>query len=168
MQGGLEIYQPARPTMSRRKFELKVPIQGTDLVAVGISMDVNGNQILRLQPRYGDHRGFSIQTNGNLPTLHRRGDWQFNTPEEARKASKEIHDYIDAFGTKRQTKMALNRGSGGRKRYKQSAAMIRHQRSNFTNYGWQPGKSTPTFRGKARDLTPKKFYGGASAPYRRR
>jgi hypothetical protein len=60
-----------------------------------IARDRNGNRILRVQPSHG--RGFSIQTNGNLPRTHRDGvgDW---TVTEAR-------DYVTRHGTPRQKRV---------------------------------------------------------------
>jgi hypothetical protein len=39
--------------------------------SLSISSDINGNKILRIKPQGA--RGFSIQTNGNLPVTHRYG-----------------------------------------------------------------------------------------------
>jgi hypothetical protein len=36
-----------------------------------LSRDINGNRTLKIHP--GNGRGFSIQTNGNLPATHRDG-----------------------------------------------------------------------------------------------
>lgn len=57
-----------------------------------LAMDRNGNKILRVHPSTG--RGFSIQTNGNLPKTHRNGigDW----------TQGEVAAYVVAFGTSRQ------------------------------------------------------------------
>ena len=46
---------------------------------LSIGMDRNGNKVLRLKPRIG--RGFSIQTNGNLPETHHNGICRY-TPWE--------------------------------------------------------------------------------------
>ena len=54
--------------------------------------DINGNKIVRVIPDNG--RGFSIQTNGNLPNTHRDGVWH-QTPDE-------VTAYVKAYGTKRQ------------------------------------------------------------------
>lgn len=60
-----------------------------------IGRDRNGNRILRVHPPKG--RGFSVQTNGNLPRTHRDGvgDW---TVVEAR-------DYVTRYGTPRQKRV---------------------------------------------------------------
>lgn len=57
--------------------------------------DVNGNKVCRVKPAGG--RGFSIQTNGNLPLTDREGivpgsKW-------------EIRDWVRKYGTKRQREL---------------------------------------------------------------
>lgn len=56
---------------------------------LSIARDRNGNKILCIKPAHG--RGFSIQTNGNLPETHRNGVCAA-TPHEVRA-------YVSAFGT---------------------------------------------------------------------
>tara|TARA_B100000579_G_C22845962_1_gene864333 strand:+ start:1150 stop:1527 length:378 start_codon:yes stop_codon:yes gene_type:complete len=106
-----------------RTFRSEIPVLDADIKIVGVGVDVNGNSIIRLKPTWGNQRGFSIQTNGNLPTVHayrsqigRTGLWM-NDSNVHRRISKEIYDYIDKYGTKRQTKIALNRSTGGRRRF---------------------------------------------------
>lgn len=57
-----------------------------------ISRDLNGNRIVRVRPAKG--RGFSIQTNGNLPETDRNGVCA-ETPRE-------VADYVKNYGTARQ------------------------------------------------------------------
>lgn len=63
--------------------------------AHAIARDRNGNRILRVEGATG--RGFSIQTNGNLPRTHRDGVGPW-TPSEVRA-------WVDAYGTPRQREM---------------------------------------------------------------
>ena len=90
-----------------RKFRKPMPIQGTNLVAVGMGFDVNGNSTIRFQHRdkgYGEG-GFSIQTNGNLPTAHRvrsNNAWMRNREQ----ISREVRNYVMRFRTPRQQMMA--------------------------------------------------------------
>jgi len=58
-----------------------------------ISRDVNGNTIVKLQ--FTGCRGWSIQTNGNLPETHRTG-----RPDVI-----EIRRYIMQYGTLRQKRV---------------------------------------------------------------
>lgn len=55
-----------------------------------ISKDINGNKTVVISPE--DERGFSIQTNGNLPKTHHD-----HSPD-----SSEIACYVRDFGTTRQ------------------------------------------------------------------
>jgi hypothetical protein len=55
-------------------------------------MDANGNQIVTVKPASG--RGFSIQTNGNLPTTNRDGVGAWTEGE--------VREYVRKFGTDRQ------------------------------------------------------------------
>jgi len=56
------------------------------------SNDLNGNRVCRV--KIAGYRGFSIQTNGNLPRTHRDGVGPW-TPGE-------VSNYVKQFGTKRQ------------------------------------------------------------------
>ncbi len=134
-----------RRMVRETRFRKAIPVKGTDLKMVGLGMDKNGNSVVRLKPMYGNARGFSIQTNGNLPALHRmRGNYRTNNinntmfdPTGSSKSTaminKQIADYIDKYGTPRQTKMALNRESGGRLKYPNS-------RGNVGYYGGAMGR----------------------------
>ena len=65
-----------------------------------IAKDINGNKIVRLKPISG--RGFSIQTNGNMPELQQLpiGEtWESNF---CCSRWLEILDYLSDFGTDRQ------------------------------------------------------------------
>ena len=62
------------------------------------TIDRNGNSILRVSPRRG--RGFSVQTNGNLPFTHR-------TPAEDVEShidtiAAELRAFLAVHGTRRQ------------------------------------------------------------------
>lgn len=85
-------------------------IQGTNLVAVGMGRDINGNSTIRFQHRDKGYnaRGFSIQTNGNLPTAHRfRGTGNLSTSMWNREQiSREVRNYVMNYGTPRQKMMA--------------------------------------------------------------
>lgn len=59
-----------------------------------IARDVNGNKICKIIPG-NNLRGFSIQTNGNLPQTNRNGIGAAWTPGE-------VSEYVKKFGTKRQ------------------------------------------------------------------
>jgi hypothetical protein len=54
--------------------------------------DVNGNKVCRVRPQRG--RGFSIQTNGNLPETDRNGICDAT--------KREVEAYVSRFGTERQ------------------------------------------------------------------
>ena len=62
---------------------------------LSLSIDSNGNRILKVQ--IGHARGFSIQTNGNLPITHSKGITQFTILE--------LTNHIHAFGTPRQREL---------------------------------------------------------------
>ena len=61
-----------------------------------IERDINGNKVARL--KFINTRGFSIQTNGNLPKTHSMSKDSFvhSTAED------EIHAYVKEYGTKSQ------------------------------------------------------------------
>ena len=65
-----------------------------------LSIDRNGNKIVRVSPANG--RGFSIQTNGNLPYIHANG---ISSPYYAKL---EVRDYVSHFGTKKQKQAIRN------------------------------------------------------------
>ena len=57
-----------------------------------VSQDKNGNKTLQVKPKSG--RGFSIQTNGNLPDTHKNGVTE--------QTFGEVKAYVEAYGTKNQ------------------------------------------------------------------
>ena len=57
-----------------------------------IARDVNGNKVCKVKPAI--HRGFSIQTNGNLPETDRRGVCDAT--------AREVLDYVTHYGTEKQ------------------------------------------------------------------
>ena len=63
------------------------------------SKDVNGNTTVKVT--FEDNtRGFSVQTNGNMPLTHRAITWEggFNTSQ----AISELHGFIKVHGSARQ------------------------------------------------------------------
>lgn len=74
-----------------------------------ISRDVNGNSIVRLT--FNNARGFSIQTNGNLPETHRT-----RKPDFA-----EIRAYVGKYGTHYQKSLIA---SDTRELYRTAKAVI--------------------------------------------
>jgi len=114
-----------------RSFGVGIDVPDTDVKIVGMGMDRNGNSVVRLRPKYGNKRGFSIQTNGNLPMLHNnRNVSKEMIAQNKRQFGKEIYNHIDRFGTPYQTKMALNRDSGGRARAWRDRNNPNYQRPN--------------------------------------
>lgn len=69
-------------------------------MTLSISIDRNGNKIVRVSPTNG--RGFSIQTLGNLPHIHAHG---ISSPYYAKL---EVRDYVSQFGTKKQKQAIRN------------------------------------------------------------
>ena len=65
-----------------------------------LSIDHNGNKIVRVSPTNG--RGFSLQTNGNLPYIHAHG---ISSPYYAKL---EVRGYVSQFGTKKQKQAIRN------------------------------------------------------------
>ncbi len=64
---------------------------------LSLSRDINGNKILRV--RFPDGvRGFSVQTNGNLPRTH-------SSHEAGFEAENELNAYIKIHGTPRQKEL---------------------------------------------------------------
>ncbi len=59
---------------------------------LSIGRDVNGNKVLRIKPTGA--RGFSIQTNGNMPATDRHGIGTHTWGE--------LRKYVSAFGTERE------------------------------------------------------------------
>lgn len=69
------------------------------MITYKISRDINGNKTIRIQAP--GRRGFSIQTNGNLPNTHRNGVTAMTDGE--------VRNWIDQHGTEHQKAiMALN------------------------------------------------------------
>jgi hypothetical protein len=62
------------------------------VITYKIGYDSNGNKVCRVS--CGGERGFSIQTNGNLPNTHRDGVCKLTEHE--------VETYILSHGTKRQ------------------------------------------------------------------
>lgn len=63
--------------------------------AMKISTDANGNRVLRVSVRGA--RGFSIQTNGNLPRTHRDGVGPWSEGE--------VSQWVREYGTPRQRRV---------------------------------------------------------------
>lgn len=73
------------------------------MATLKLSRDTYGNKILIYSPGAG-RRGFSVQTLGNLPEVHRM------TPEDInnQQAMNELHAYIKKYGTKHQKDLLTN------------------------------------------------------------
>ena len=68
-----------------------------------IKHDINGNRCLSLDSHdLGGARGFSIQTQGNLPQTHRNGIGEHTLPE--------VREYIRDYGSKRQKELFAKGG----------------------------------------------------------
>jgi hypothetical protein len=89
-----------------RRLSKPIPVMGTKLSITGFGIDTNGNSVIRVKPsgrRRG--RGFSIQTNGNLPNIHRNIGTLRSGPVPkfiTKEMSKEIMSYVGKYGTPRQ------------------------------------------------------------------
>lgn len=59
--------------------------------------DRNGNTLAKIKGDCG--RTFDVQTNGNLPEIHREFSWNGFTMS---RNTQEIKDYVNEHGTKRQ------------------------------------------------------------------
>ena len=68
---------------------------------ITIVRDQNGNKVARCKPRNG-LRGFSIQTLGNLPELHKA------IKVDQLAAYDEVLAYVSEYGTKRQKEIIEN------------------------------------------------------------
>lgn len=68
-----------------------------------IARDVNGNKILKIESSdFYKGRGFSIQTNGNLPFIHEiTQDTKVKSlsGDVIQKMKQEIYEYIKEYGT---------------------------------------------------------------------
>lgn len=61
-----------------------------------LARDINGNKILKLEKSdLSGKRGFSIQTNGNLPQTHKMETETFDRTV----AIAEIKDFVSRYGT---------------------------------------------------------------------
>jgi hypothetical protein len=84
------------------EMEYEMTLANADISFIG--PDRMGNKRVMIQPYSGS--AFSIQTNQNLPTLHRLGQDFFTAPSsEQLEAEKEIVDYVEQFGTPRQQRI---------------------------------------------------------------
>ena len=76
----------------------------TNLVITGFGMDKNGNSVVRLRNR-GGGRGFSIQSNGNLPSIQRNMRTLRSGPIPkfiTKEMAMDIQNYVRRYGTDRQ------------------------------------------------------------------
>jgi hypothetical protein len=71
------------------------------MVKLKLGMDNNGNKIVSISRK--GYRGFSIQTNDNLPLTHRL--LSLATLEEFYMALDEVRAYVTVYGTEYQCKM---------------------------------------------------------------
>lgn len=67
---------------------------------IKIAMDGNGNKIAKFMPING--RGFGVQTNGNLPKIHRLEVGEDITAKSSIGLWIEFIDYVKEFGTAQQ------------------------------------------------------------------
>lgn len=117
----------------------------------GITTDRNGNKIAQFKPLNGE-RGFSIQTNGNLPSLHGLTADQVSqlSLPEIRRAGNEILRYIGRYGTERQNRLVgqigarqLERGgrnnAARRMRFESMTGMNRPAGYKRGQDGWERG-----------------------------
>ncbi len=79
-------------------------LPNTNLHFMGFRKDRNGNAVVKL--RIEGHKGFSIQTNGNMPTVHsnsiRVKKYAELTKDDLLLISNEVVRHIRQFGTDRQ------------------------------------------------------------------
>ncbi len=87
-----------------RRLAKPIPVMNTNLVITGFGMDTNGNSVVRLRNR-GGGRGFSIQTNGNLPSIQRNIRTLRSGPTPkfiTKEMAMDIQNYVRRYGTDRQ------------------------------------------------------------------
>jgi len=81
-----------------------IDLPQSNLYLKGFGMDRNGNKVIKLT--YPNGRGFSIQTNMNLPIIHSmklgNKDLQNLTKSELKAIESEVIDYIEGYGSKGQ------------------------------------------------------------------
>lgn len=87
-------------TSKRKIGEKSKPIDIGYGQLVGIGRDSNGNKVAKFKTNKG--KSFSIQTNNNLPSLHKETDLK---DVDKSKAEKEVLNYIKKYGTDTQKQM---------------------------------------------------------------
>jgi hypothetical protein len=90
--------------MKKNTSTTKIPLSNCNLHITGKGTDSNGNQVIKLT--FSGGRGFSIQTNGNLPKTHStikgltnaelKKEFKSNIPASV---EKEICDYVASYGS---------------------------------------------------------------------
>lgn len=93
-----------------RRLAKPIPVMGTKLVITGFGRDTNGNSVVRVKNR-GGGRGFSIQTNGNLPSIHRNIGTLRSGPVPkfiTREMAMDIEKHIRRYGTDRQKMLSTD------------------------------------------------------------
>lgn len=83
-----------------------IDFNNSNLILHGISLDINGNKIIKLS--FPNQRSFSIQTNGNLPIsnkLTKDSDFEKLSEKELDVIEKECIKYINDFGTVKQKQL---------------------------------------------------------------
>ena len=67
---------------------------------VGFGRDTNGNSIVKLKNQQG--KGFSIQTNGNLPKTHQKRSMKIKelSKSDLQEISSEVSDYVKKYKNK--------------------------------------------------------------------
>jgi len=72
-------------------------LEGTNLLFKGIAMDPNGNKVVKLS--FPNGATFTIQTNGNLPGVHKLSKESDVGTAELATIKKEVVDYLKAHGS---------------------------------------------------------------------
>ncbi len=92
-------YEEARKEVMRKANmrEKAKPIEIGYGQLVGIGRDSNGNKVAKFKTNTG--KSFSIQTNNNLPSIHKETDLE---DLDKNKVEKEVMNYVKKYGTKSQ------------------------------------------------------------------
>jgi len=85
-----------------------IELKNSNLYLTGVGMDTNGNRVIKLA--MGSNRGFSLQTNSQLPKTHfiikgmDNKDLKTLKQSELNTIEKEVVTYLKDFGTEMQRK----------------------------------------------------------------
>lgn len=102
MKRGMNHQSPFKSKLKASGKGREVNLPKTNLYLKGFDMDKNGNSIIKLS--YPNSRGFSIQTNQNMPKTHsiKSKGIENLTETDLKTIKKEAIDYITNFGTENQ------------------------------------------------------------------